>query len=320
MVLVTGGTGFIGSHLVEALCARQRPVKCLVRRDVRLPPGAEPVHGDLNSGQGIAEALSGVETVIHLAGVTKAFTSDEYYSGNARPTENLAKAVRASGQRIRLVHVSSVAAVGPSLDGQPVSEDTAPHPVSIYGKSKLEGEKIVRDVLPGAVFVRPPVVYGPRDTAVFQLFKSISQGLAIEIAGPERYAQAIYVKDLVEGLLTAARSPEAAGRTYFLAHPDPLSWTQLRSVAAAVMHKKPRVLKIPASLAFAVGGCAELWSRLTGKPGIVSRDKIHEAVYTNWTCDTNRAARELGFHARTSLADGIAATLKWYKEAGWLKY
>jgi dihydroflavonol-4-reductase len=325
MILVTGGTGFIGSHVVEALCARREPVRCLIRSERPLPVGVERARGELVSGEGIEEALRGVDTVIHLAGVTKALSRDEYYSGNVRGTENLAKAVAKSGRDIRLLYVSSLAAIGPSamgpsLDRAPVSEDAEPHPITNYGKSKLEGERIVRELVPEAVIVRPAVVYGPRDTDVFQLLKSIARGFAVEMAGGERWVQAIYVKDLVDGLLAAARCPHAAGRSYFLAHANAISWTELRNVAAAIMRKQPRVVRIPPSLAYAVGGCAELWSRLIRKPGIISREKVREALPHYWTCQTERAARELGFEARTSLEVGIAETLAWYKEAGWLKY
>ncbi len=320
MFLVTGGTGFIGSHLVEALCAQGQQVRCLVRRNRPLPAGAEPAHGDLVSGEGLEEAVQGVDTVIHLAGVTKALSRNEYYAGNAGGTENLAKIVAKSRYTIRLVYVSSLSAIGPGTEGAPVSEDAEPHPIGDYGKSKLEGEKIVRALLPGAVIVRPAVVYGPRDTDVFQLFKSISKGFALEMSGGERWAQAIYVKDLVEGLLAAARSPQGAGRAYFLAHAQAVSWTELRLVAAGIMRKQLRVIRIPAALAYTVGGCAELWSQLTRKPGIVSREKVREAMCRYWTCDTQRAKNELGFEAQTSLEAGMAATLAWYKEAGWLKY
>jgi nucleoside-diphosphate-sugar epimerase len=325
MILITGGTGFIGSHVVEALCARREAVRCLVRqkgaRQKRdLPAGVEQAHGELVSGEGIEEALRGVDTVIHLAGVTKALSRAEYYSGNVHGTENLTKAVAKTGRDLRLVYVSSLAAIGPSPNGTPVPEDAEPHPITNYGKSKLEGERIVRALRPEAVIVRPAVVYGPRDTDVFQLFKSIARGFAAEITGGERWVQAIYVKDLVEGLLAAACCPQAAGRAYFLAHAKAISWTELRSVAAGIMRKRPRVLRIPAPLAYAVGGCAELWSRVTRKPGILSREKVREALCERWTCETRRASQELGFDARTSLETGIAETLAWYKEAGWLKY
>lgn len=324
MILITGGTGFIGSHLVEAVCARGEPVRCLIRHDsfkrrpFAFPAEAELAVGDLVSGEGVRDAIEGADTVIHLAGVTKALSTSEFYSGNVRATENLARAV--AGRGVRLVHVSSLAAIGPSIDGRPVSDDAEPRPVTHYGMSKLEGERIARALVADAVIVRPAVVYGPRDTGVLQMFRSISRGFVLEISGGERWFQAIYVKDLADGLLAAACTPQAGGRAYFLAHAKAVSWSELSSAAARVMRKRTRVLRIPSPLAYAVGGFAEVCSRLTGKPTIISRDKVKEAQCRHWTCDTSRAAQELGFEARTPLALGLAQTLAWYKEARWLKY
>jgi dihydroflavonol-4-reductase len=319
MVLVTGGTGFIGSHLVEALLESGQTPRCLIRSTKKqIPAKADIVYGDLESGAGLAEALEGVETVIHLAGVTKALSKGEFYLGNARATENLARAV--AGRAIRMVHVSSLAAIGPSEAGAPVAEDAEPRPLTHYGKSKLLAEQSVRELLPDAVIVRPPVVYGPRDTDVFQMLKSISHGVQVRIAGGERWFQAIYVKDLVDGILTAARSPQAAGRTYFLAHDKVVCWSELGTVAGGIMGNRPRVLRIPVPIAYAVGCCAELWSGISRKPGILSREKVREAQCRYWTCDTRRAAHELGFEARTSLALGISETLAWYRQMGWLRY
>jgi dihydroflavonol-4-reductase len=325
MILVTGGTGFIGRHLLEKLVAQGETVRALVRRTVvthrfprSLPAGVETVYGDLVSGAGLAEALRGAEVVIHLAGVTKALRTQDYYTGNVRATEQLAHAM--AGRGMRLVHVSSLAAMGPATPGAPLAEDAEPHPLTNYGRSKLDAERVVRNLAPDAVIVRPPVVYGPRDTDVFQLLKSISKGLVLEISGGDRWFSAIYVKDLVEGLLAAAGAPRAAGRAYFLAHAKPVSWRQLGGAAARIMARTPRVLTVPFAVANLVGACGELWSRLSGKPGIVSREKIAEARCMAWTCDTGRAASELGFVAPTSLDEGLAATLAWYKEAGWLTY
>lgn len=187
MILVTGGTGFIGTHLLAHLAAKGEEVRALVRRTKlprELPAGVEVVYGDLASGSGLNDALCGTDTVIHLAGVTKALHLDDYYTGNVRATERLTHAM--AGRGIRLLHVSSMAAIGPSEGRTPMSEDALPHPLTHYGKSKLDAERVVRDLLPEAVIVRPPVVYGPRDTDVFLLLKSISKGLVLEIAGGER--------------------------------------------------------------------------------------------------------------------------------------
>jgi dihydroflavonol-4-reductase len=321
MILVTGGSGFIGSHLIENLAGSSVPVRCLLRRSAKprsLPAGVELAYGDLVSGEGVKDALRGVDTVIHLAGVTKALRPQDYYTGNARATETLARAAAGSG--VRFVHVSSLAAIGPSPDGTPVLENAEPHPLSHYGRSKLEAERIVRSFVPDAVIVRPPVVYGPRDTDVFQLLKSISKGLVLEIAGGERWFSAIYVADLAAALIAAAQTVRAAGRDYFAAFPKPSSWTELGAVAARIMSRRPRIVPVPLGVAYAVGLCAGLWSRISRKPGIISADKISEARCRYWTCDTRRASSELGFQAATDLPSGLALTLAWYKEAGWLSY
>jgi nucleoside-diphosphate-sugar epimerase len=200
-----------------------------------------------------------------------------------------------------------------------VEEDAEPHPLTHYGKSKLEGERIVRALAPGAVIVRPAVVYGPRDTDVFQILKAVSRGLVVQIAGGERWFSAIFVEDLVEGLIAAAEGG-SPGRAYFLAHPKPASWSELGDTAARIMSRRPRVVRVPPRAAYAVGYGGELWAYLTRKPGIVSREKVAEALCPYWTCDTRRAAADFGFEAPTALSAGLAKTLAWYREAGWLSY
>lgn len=321
MILVTGGSGFVGSHLVEKLRAGGEAVRCLVRATSStryFPGGVETAVADLATGRGIEPALDGVDTVFHLAGVTRALSTAAYYAANATATGKLVEALQ--GRSIRFVHVSSLSAVGPSLDGRPVDEDTIPHPMSSYGKSKLEGERIARALAPQARIVRPPVVYGPRDTSVFQILKSVAQGRVLEIAGGERWFSAIYVEDLVEGLMATARAGMAAGRTYFMAYRQPATWRELEATAAKIMGRKPRILRVPVGAAQSVGFLFEMWSRITRNPAMISREKVAEACCRFWICDSARAASELGFEASTPLSTGLAKTLAWYKEAGWLKY
>jgi nucleoside-diphosphate-sugar epimerase len=316
MFLVTGATGFIGTHLVEKLVALGRPVRALVRRVDREWP-CPTACCDLASGSGLDDALEGIDAVIHLAGATKGLTAEDYYRANVRALANLARAL--SGRPVRLVHVSSLAAAGPGADATPQNEDADPHPISLYGRSKLEGERAVRELKPDAVIVRPPVVYGPRDTGVFQILKSVSRGWSLEIGGGEHWFSSVYVADLVDGLICAAeRAP--AGRTYYLAHPKPATWSSLAAAAARAMGVRLKLLRVPLPAAYAVGYCAEIWAQATRRAGIVSRDKISEARQYYWVCDPARAARELGWEAVTSLEEGLAATLAWYKEAGWIRY
>ena len=325
MILLTGGTGFVGSHVLERLRADGTPVRCLVRPKVGRTADAgslgatEVATGDLETGAGLKQALEGVDAVIHLAGVTKALRQEQYYEGNVRATTGLLLAM--AGGSARLVHVSSLAAIGPAeAADRPVDEDAEPHPLSHYGKSKLEGERLVRASRPDAVIVRPPVVYGPRDTDVFQMLKLVAKGWSLQISGGERCFSAIYVGDLAAELVSLAVSQAGAGRAYYLAHEQPVSWSGLAACAARIMGVKLRVVRIPPALALEVGTCAEKWAWITGKPGIVSREKIAEGLCQAWTCDTGRARAELGFAAATDLEHGLAQTLAWYKEAGWLSY
>jgi nucleoside-diphosphate-sugar epimerase len=322
MILVTGGTGFIGSHLVDRLAAQGCPFRCLVRRtshvsNLPLAP-SQLVYGDLVSGEGLAEALRGVETVIHLAGVTKARTSAGYHSGNAVATANLLRA--AAGVR-RFVHVSSMAAAGPSCSGESLTEDAAPQPVSHYGRSKLAAEEAVRnsELRERAVVVRPPVVYGPRDTDVYQVIRGVARGWMPRIGKAERRFSLIYVSDLVDGLLAAADRESVGGKTFFIAHAVPISWDEFAHTAARLMNRSVRTFAIPENAAYVLALCAEWWTRLSGKPGILSRDKIAEACCEGWVCDTALARRELGFCASTALRDGLRQTVEWYRKAGWLK-
>ena len=292
MILVTGGTGFIGTHLLEHLAATGEEVRAIVRRTTKqraLPAGVEVVYGDLASGAGLDDALRGAGAVIHLAGVTKALRPDDYYAGNVRGTEQLAHAI--AGRGIRLVHVSSLAAIGPSDGRDPVGEDAEPHPLTHYGKSKLDAERVVRDLAPEAVIVRPAVVYGPRDTDVFQLLKSISKGLVLELAGGERWFSAIYVKDLVAGLMAALRSPRASGRSYFLAHPKAVTWSQLGEAAARIMSKTPRVVTVPLPLAQAVEGAPRSGRARPGNRA--SFRAIRSSKHGGWRGSATRRGRRV---------------------------
>ncbi len=325
-VLVTGATGFVGSHLVERLVAEGCRVRCLVRRTSSLawlPTDAvELSYGEVAQDAGLREAVAGVGVVFHVAGVTKALQPSQYYLGNAQGTANLLRALEQSGPPgVRFVHVSSLAAVGPSPDGAPVTEDTPPRPLTHYGRSKLAAEQILMrsPVAANAVIVRPPVVYGPRDTDVLKMFQAARRGLLLRIGGREAFASIIHVHDLVEGLLAAVRSAQGQARAYFLANAEAVSWSEFATVAAERMGRRLRAVPIPWLAAWGAGLLAEMASRLRGKPSIISREKIREAHCRYWTCDASRARRELGFTAKKTLREGVAETLDWYTIVGWLK-
>jgi nucleoside-diphosphate-sugar epimerase len=327
MVLVTGASGFVGSHLVERLVKAGARVRCLVRHSssLRYLPreGVELVYGELAAGEGLEAAVEATTAIFHVAGTTKAFKESAYYAGNLRATENLLRACERQGAPAhRFVHVSSLAAVGPSPDASPLAEDAPPHPLTWYGKSKLAAEEaVLASSLSGrAAIVRPPVVYGPRDTDVFEVFRAAARGWLLRIGPGESYFSYIYVKDLADALMLAACRETAAGRTYFTANPEPASWMEFAGTAGSVMGRAIRPLAVPRPIAYLAGWCAETVSRWRGKPGILSPQKVLEAEGRYWICDSACAREELGFRPAHTLRQGIEDTLAWYKEAQWLKW
>jgi nucleoside-diphosphate-sugar epimerase len=323
--VVTGGGGFIGSHLIDALVARGDDVVCIER------PGAPwrwlrdlPIEyrgTGLENTTALREACDGADVVFHLAALTEARTPREYYLVNTEGSARILKAAAAhNGGAPRVVFLSSLAAAGPCRNGELLSPDTVPIPLSHYGHSKLMAEVLVhayQDRVP-ATILRFTSVYGPRERAVLKLFRMIKHGVALTIGGWDREVSMLYVRDAVQGLLEAADAPRAVGRTYCMAHPEPLTW---RSVAYAIghaLHREPRLLSVPASvarvIALAVEGCA----KVQRTAAVLNRERVRELTQQRWVCDVSPAERELGFEAAYPLVRGTEETARWYEEERWL--
>jgi nucleoside-diphosphate-sugar epimerase len=324
-VLVTGASGFIGSHIVRALRARHISVRCLVRRSSRLdylrPSAAEVVWGDLNEPTSLAAALAGVEAVVHCAGVTKARSRAAYYRANAEGCTNLYSACREHGDTLsRVVHISSLAALGPSPDGNPIVEENLPSPVSDHGESKLAGQRIAErwmNDLPISIII-PPAVYGPQDKDFLVYFKFIKYGFVPLIAGPPRLLSLIYVKDFAEAAVQVLLSASASGRSYLVSDGDIYSWIKLADTIASIMKRRPSHIRLPLAGTRILGILGDTAGRFTGRATVLSSQRIREFVQTNWTCSSQKINEELHFHPQYSLDSGIAETYQWYKENRWL--
>jgi len=223
-VLVTGGHGFLGSHLVDLALKRGHRVRCLLRpgRSEAVFAGrpVEVARGDLRSPAGLADAVRGVDWIIHVAGRISARSPAEFRAVNVEGTRRLARAAAAATSRCsRFVLVSSQAAAGPSPDGRPIDEGCPPHPVSQYGRSKLAAERALAGALGSVPFTicRPPAIYGPRDRALRPFFRLAANGIALRLGFRERRFDLLHARDVARALLAAAGEPRAAGRTYFLA-------------------------------------------------------------------------------------------------------
>jgi nucleoside-diphosphate-sugar epimerase len=324
--LVTGATGFIGSHLVELLLRKGHTVRVLLRRTsdpvwLKDQP-VEMVFGDLFDDRVLRQAVEGVEYVYHSAGVTKAKDAEGYYRGNTLGTENLLAAVAQAAPGLkRFVHISSQAAAGPSPGAIPVTEDDSPRPITTYGRSKWESERACHrkmDVLPVTI-VRPPVVYGPRDKDVFAFFQTMGMGLQPMIGFNEKLVSMIHVRDLIRGFVMAAENGASAGRTYFITSRRPYSWLEIGDVTRAAMGRQAFRLRIPEPVVYGVGAVAQALAMFSPKPALLNLEKVKDIVQSYWTCDGSRAKRELGFEEETDLSAGIRETVAWYRERGLLK-
>ncbi len=324
-VLVTGGTGFIGSHLVEALLAQRHEVHCLVRDPRRLGwianlPLVTIVQGSLDDPVALREGARGSEHVYHVAGLTRACTAEEFVRVNSEGTQQLVEACLEAPQGPRrLVHLSSLAAVGPTPASTACAEGVSPRPVSRYGWSKLKGEAAVlaaRDRLHVTV-VRPPVVYGPRDRGVLEFARWVARGLLPMPSGPPRTLSLCYVQDLVTALLAAGEAKVPSGEIFHVAGPGAFTWEEVGDALGEALGVQPRRLRIPVPMLLALATVTDAWGCVTGRPGYFSRGKVREAA-GNWLCDTWKARRLLGVVPRVGLTEGVAVTVKWYREAGWL--
>ncbi|MHC4942398.1 MAG: NAD-dependent epimerase/dehydratase family protein [Planctomycetota bacterium] len=323
--LVTGASGFVGSHLTEALLKKGVQVRALVRGPDRLRwvkdlQGLEKAYGSLEHPSSLARAIEGVDLIFHVAGVVKAEKEKTYFAVNAKGTENLIEAALRNQDAIkRFVYVSSQAAAGPSSLDRPIDEDDPPRPITPYGRSKLEGERIVlaaRDRLAVTV-IRPPAVFGPRDVDIFLYFKMARQGFVPIPGFGKRRVSAVYVLDLVQGILLAAENPKAAGKTYFITSGD-YDWIQIAGGLRAAVGRGMAV-RIPSWLMQAVAAVSEAVGKLLNKPVALNRNKARELVQRAWLCSMERARKELGYHPAWPLETAMASTAAWYRDAGWIK-
>jgi nucleoside-diphosphate-sugar epimerase len=323
-IAVTGATGFIGSHLCESFLARGHEVTCLVRDPAKLRWIAGlPVRlaqGDLESPDALKDFVSGQDIVVHAAGLTKARSLDEFLRANVGGTERLLNAIRAHDPRIRrFIYFSSQAAMGPSSADAPLTEDGEQKPVSLYGRSKSLAENCMqgfRDALPMTV-VRPPPVYGPRDTDVLAFFRFVSRGIAPALGG-RHLVNVLYVKNLVHGVSLAIERPMGSYRSYFFADGGERTWGEILDLMAQAIGRKALRVRVPFFAAAAVAGMSGLWGSLTGRPALLTIDKLAEMRPEFNVMSDQRARTELGYQPPFSTEQAVAETVSWYKAEGWL--
>ncbi|MCX6349387.1 MAG: NAD(P)-dependent oxidoreductase [Candidatus Aureabacteria bacterium] len=322
-VLVTGGTGFIGSHLIEALLARGYRVRCLVRDCSSLQfldrDRVSLASGDLSDLNSLRKAAAGVAWIFHLAGRVKANRREDFFRVNAAGTRNLLQAAaEASPSLSGFIYLSSLSAAGPSPDGRLLTEEDKPRPISLYGESKLAAEKeaaAFADRFP-VIVIRPPAVYGPREKEIYRVLQAVTRGFRISLSWDDRYFSIVHVSDLVRAILLAVDSPGTGGRTYFVSDGRVYSWNRTLAMIAGILHSRTVPVRLPWTIVFAL--CRAAGALFPASPSAFYVDKIREMSQKYWVCSAEKARRELNFVPRFTLKEGMTETIRWYRENAWL--
>ncbi|MFL5382948.1 MAG: NAD-dependent epimerase/dehydratase family protein [Longimicrobiaceae bacterium] len=324
VVLVTGASGFLGRPVTRALLERGARVRGLARPgSAPLEPGVEPapVEG-LHDRAGLARAVEGAHAVVHLAARvhlmrdTAADPPAEFRRVNVEGTRAvLEEAIRAGARRF--VHASSVKALGEG-GGAVLTDDTRPAPADPYGVSKLEAERVVRELADAAgvhaAILRFPLVYGPGVGANFlKLIQTVDKGVPLPFGRVRNRRSAVYVGNAAAAVVAALESPAAARETFLVSDGDDVSTPELVRRIARALGRTARLIPIPPAL-FALGGkVGDLLSRAVPFP--LTSAAVHRLL-GSLAVDSSRFGRLTGFAPPFTMDEGLAATAAWYRERG----
>ncbi len=323
--VVTGASGFVGSHLVDKLLKEGHQVRCILRKTssrrwLENKP-VEIIDCGLFDKEKLKDVLKDADYLFHIAGVVKSKDYAGYTKGNIETTRVLLEVLCEVNPKIkRVIITSSQTACGPSLDGKPCDEETLEHPITRYGKSKYEQEKLAKqfmDKLPITI-IRPPAVYGERDTEIYLFFKTYRKGLMGLIGFDKKKISLVHVDDLVKGIYLAATTKAAKGETYFIGSEEYYDWEQIGKVCNKAFGKKALTIKIPHVHVYTVAAIAQFFSMFSSSAATFNIEKARDFVQSNWTCDVSKAVKELGYHQEVSLEAGMTRTIDWYCAVKWL--
>ncbi len=310
-VLITGGNGFIGRTLTNKLLREGYAVRVLTRKtpkDQPANPSVSLVQGNYNDISSLQKAMQGCEGIFNLAGTLFGFSYKDFEKGNVTAIQNVVAAANKTPSIQTFVHVSSLAASGyAKRPRRPRIEKDAAQPVSDYGRTKLEGEKAVRQLNQRIkrTVIRPPIVYGKNDSGVSKIASWVKRGLMVNTSG-NGYFSFVYVEDLVDALWQAYLRKDTNRETYFVAEPTIYTWNYFITEMANAMHvRKPLMPKAPVWMMRIAAWIYELCAKITGTQPALNYDKVAEAVIPgHWICSSEKW-RKLTNQQFTPLKKGL---------------
>ncbi len=325
-VLITGATGFLGSHVAERLHREGHEIRALVRKssktDLLEGLGAELVVASLESGEGLEDAVKGVDAVVHGAAIVKAKRPEDFIRVNAGGTQNLVETVREHAPGVeRFVYISSLAAHGFRKENGPLPHDAEPNPVTHYGRSKLEGEGHVlaaKDALPVTI-IRPPAIYGPRDSEMIAFFQIVAKRMVAYLGDARRRTSLIYATDCADAIYRALTKDHPSGRVYFVEDGRAYSQKEFVSIVEDALDTKALLkIPVPIGLVRAVAAGSELYGKVADRAVMLTRDKVNELDAEQLCCPADPIREELGWSPEIQFEEGARRSIAWYRENGML--
>ncbi|MGO1786265.1 MAG: NAD-dependent epimerase/dehydratase family protein [Sphingobacterium sp.] len=329
-IFITGASGFVGSHLVEAAHDRGFEVHAAVRKTSNThdiaPFVSKFLYPNLSSSEELKTIFESQQYtyILHAAAMTKAKDVAAMKKVNVGYTEALLRAATESNvPPKRIVYVSSLAALGPTFyENDVLIDENFPYcPLTVYGRSKMESEIMIREQFsdaPISVF-RPTAVYGPRERDLFMLFDTMNRGLDPYIGRKPQKLSFIYVKDLVDVLLAGLTADQDRLQFYNISDGEIYSRYAMAAIFKGVLNKRLWRMHVPHALVKGVARLSQVFYRNSRKIPVIYPERLRELTAENWACDISKARQDLGFGPKYGLESGLRESLRWYRENRWLK-
>ena len=278
-------------------------------------PKVNILYGDLAKNMGIAEALEGIDIVIHCAATTMGRNYWEFYRTNTQGTTYLIDAMLSRNVR-KIIYVSSHAACGPSATNDPLNEHDPKNPISFYGRTKHLAEKLIAQSGLDFTIIRPVSVYGPHDKEILTYVKILNQGICPVVGFGEKCINLIYVMDLVDLIIKTIEEDHFAGNTYFANDGHCYTLDSIMDTIARTLNKRSIKVRVPTTLALFIGLLNDVFAPPNKR--LVTRDKVRELACQYWVCSSENISRAIRFKPRYTFEQGIVETIQWYRDQGYL--
>lgn len=325
-LLITGASGFVGFHLIEAALAKDLDVYAAVRKssDVKhlASYNIKYTYPDFSNVDSLEKDLkeNNYDFIIHAAGTTKAKNQEEYNRVNALYAVNVGLAAAKSRAGLqKMIFVSSLAALGPlTRISELITEDTLPAPVTAYGKSKLLAEEQLKDIDLPLIVLRPTAVYGSRDKDIFIILKTFSRGFEPYIGKKEQQLSFVYAKDLALASVNALFTPTTVNSTYNITDGNCYTRYEMADITKKVLSRKTLKFHLPLTVVKSLALLLEKTYGMFDKTPALNVEKLNELTAVNWCCNIEKARKNLNYRPTYNLQQGLKEALEWYRQNQWL--